>query len=130
MIGPRKRSTILIVEDDDDSRELMDFCFEDAGYRVLCAATADEALRLMRATPGIDVLLTDYNFPGGDGGSLILRARGLGLVKDGTPALICTAHWRVPVPPDVTLLHKPIAPDTLVRAVEMALDCRAAGQVA
>lgn len=130
MVGPERKQTILIVEDDDDSRELMDAYFEDAGYHVLCATSAEEALRVLDAEAGVDLLLTDYNFPGSNGGSLIRRARNLGLVNADTPVLMCTAHCYAHAPPNVTLLHKPIDPYVLLGIVEKALARRDGGAVA
>jgi CheY-like chemotaxis protein len=64
MSGPGK--TILVVEDDRDVRELALTVLEEAGYRVLEAASGDEAYRLLLAHPDlrIDAIFTDVVMPG------------------------------------------------------------------
>lgn len=58
--------TILVVEDDRDVREIAVTVLEEAGYRVLEAASGDEAHRLLLAHPDlrIDALFTDIVMPG------------------------------------------------------------------
>jgi CheY-like chemotaxis protein len=58
--------TILVVEDDRDVREVAIAVLEDAGYRVLEAASGDDAYRLLLAHPDlrIDALFTDVVMPG------------------------------------------------------------------
>ena len=78
MIEPAK--TVLVVEDDRDVREVALAVLEAAGYRVLEAASGDEAHRLLLAHPDlpIDVLFTDVVMPGRlDGIDLADAARSL-----------------------------------------------------
>jgi CheY-like chemotaxis protein len=58
--------TILVVEDDREVREVALAVLEGAGYRVLEAATGDDAHRLLLAHPDlrVDVLFTDVVMPG------------------------------------------------------------------
>src|SRR5258706_10998257 len=58
--------TILVIEDDRDVRELALTVLEEAGYRVLEAASGDDAYRLLLAHPDlrIDALFTDVVMPG------------------------------------------------------------------
>ena len=58
--------TILIVEDDDDVREIAAAVLEDAGYRIVEATNADAAYRLLRDQPcrRIDLVFTDVVMPG------------------------------------------------------------------
>lgn len=72
--------TILVVEDDRDVREIALAVLEDANYRVLEAASGDEAYRLLLAHPDlrIDALFTDVVMPGRfDGIDLANAAREL-----------------------------------------------------
>lgn len=72
--------TVLVVEDDRDVRELAIAVLEAAGYRVLEAASGEEAHRLLLAHPDlqIDLLFTDIVMPGHlDGIDLANEARAL-----------------------------------------------------
>jgi CheY-like chemotaxis protein len=72
--------TILVVEDDRDVREIALTVLEEAGYRLLEAASGDEAYRLLLAHPDlrIDALFTDVVMPGRlDGIDLANAAREL-----------------------------------------------------
>jgi CheY-like chemotaxis protein len=73
-------TTILVVDDDHDVREIAITVLEAAGYRVVPAADGDAAYRLLCAHPdlSIDVLFTDVVMPGRlDGIDLAAAARHL-----------------------------------------------------
>ncbi|MBI2302094.1 MAG: response regulator [Armatimonadetes bacterium] len=55
--------TVLVVEDEEDIRELVRYTLTSAGYRVSEAASGEEALRRARANPP-DLLLLDLLLPG------------------------------------------------------------------
>jgi len=97
------RKLVLVVEDEDIVREIVCMELGDAGFNVLDAGTADEALGLLlrHASAGNDIciLFTDIRMPGSlDGWDLAERARslvpGLGVVyaSGNEPAL----HRAVP----------------------------------
>jgi PAS domain S-box-containing protein len=66
--------TILLVEDEPAVLEMCRSILARAGYRILPAATPDEALRLADAHAGeIDLLLTDVVMPGMNGWDLAQR---------------------------------------------------------
>jgi PAS domain S-box-containing protein len=114
---------VLVVDDDDDTRELMAAVLGRAGARVTPAATAAEAFDAAeRLRP--DVLLADIGMPGEDGYTLIKRVRALGAEAGGdVPAAALTAYAR---PEDRTRalesgfqmhIAKPSDPDALTSAV-------------
>ena len=53
---------ILVVEDEPDTRDLLDFTLRAAGYRVDSATSARDALELL-ADHGYDVILSDLRMP-------------------------------------------------------------------
>ena len=57
--------TILVVDDEQLIRWSLSSRLKDAGYRVLEAETASEALERQRE--GVDVVLLDYRLPDADG---------------------------------------------------------------
>jgi CheY-like chemotaxis protein len=65
------RANALIVVADDDVFERMgaSCMFLDAGYRVLEAENADEALQLFESNADISLLFTDVSMPGSMSGS-------------------------------------------------------------
>ncbi len=58
-------ATILIVDDEPDIREVIRFTLEEDGFRVLEAAHADDARRLLAEQP--DLVLLDWMLPGRSG---------------------------------------------------------------
>ena len=69
---------ILVVDDDELSREVLAVLIEDAGYEVEAADSGDAALCSMRsARPLPQVVLADMQMPGTSGDELARRMRGL-----------------------------------------------------
>jgi putative nucleotidyltransferase with HDIG domain len=66
--------SILVVDDDDNIRELIAEWLATIGYRVVMAANAEEALALVRRTPPA-VAVCDIRMPGEDGLWLAQRIR-------------------------------------------------------
>ena len=64
----------MIVADDDVLERMgASFMFSDAGYRVLEAENADEALRFFQGNADIRLLFTDVSMPGLMDGSDLAR---------------------------------------------------------
>jgi PAS domain S-box-containing protein len=69
---------VLVVDDDEDTRELVRTILEECGARVTLASSAAEALDVLgEARSAPDVLLSDIGMPGMDGYELLQRARRL-----------------------------------------------------
>jgi CheY-like chemotaxis protein len=63
----------MIVDDDVFERMGAFYMFSDAGYRVLEAGNADEALILFEINADVRLLFTDVNMPGSMDGSDLVR---------------------------------------------------------
>ena len=63
------QSVIMVVDDDVLERMGAADMFQDAGYRVLQAGNADEALRLFETNTDIRVLFTDVSMSGSMSGA-------------------------------------------------------------
>ena len=63
------QAVIMVVDDDVLKRMGAADMFLDAGYRVLQAGNADEALRLFETNTDIRVLFTDISMPGSMSGA-------------------------------------------------------------
>lgn len=70
------QKTVLVVEDEALIRMSTALFLEDAGLQVLEAGNSAEALYVLGANTGIDVLLTDVRMPGVmDGLALVAKVR-------------------------------------------------------
>ncbi|MDB5919278.1 MAG: hybrid sensor histidine kinase/response regulator [Massilia sp.] len=67
----------LVVDDQDDVREMAMALFSSLGYEVLSASNGSDALDILRSTPEIDVLFSDVVMPGMSGMKLAKEARAL-----------------------------------------------------
>jgi CheY-like chemotaxis protein len=81
---------ILLVEDDDDTRQLLVVALGAEHLRTHQAASAEEALTLLRKHR-YDLVLTDYDLPGKTGASLLREAASEGLLAS-TATVVITAH--------------------------------------
>lgn len=106
---------ILLVEDDDDTRELMVTLLGMSGFQTLSCRTAEEGLEQLRESP-FDLVLTDYCLPRRTGGWLLKQASAEGLL-DSTPALLVTAHPGPDETDGFEVILKPFEADALVDRV-------------
>ncbi|MBN9681042.1 MULTISPECIES: hybrid sensor histidine kinase/response regulator [unclassified Corallococcus] len=85
---------VLVVDDEEDARELLRTLLEDSGAHVVTAGSAMEGLQVLQAEHP-DVLVSDIGMPGIDGYGFIERVRALSAAKGGhTPAVAITAYAR------------------------------------
>jgi DNA-binding response OmpR family regulator len=80
--------TILVVDDDEAIRTLLQEELEEEGYKVLIATNARDALKLVAAEP-LDLVILDIRMPGMDGLEALPRILGL---KEGLPVIMNTAY--------------------------------------
>jgi PAS domain S-box-containing protein len=121
----RGHETLLIVEDEPSVRNLVASALRHDGYRLLIAASAEEALTAADAHDGpIDLLLTDAMMPGKSGLELanLLTAR-----RPGIPVIVMSGYTEetldVPGMKDpIALLQKPFTPRELRRRIREVLD--------
>jgi len=86
---------ILVVDDEEDNREVLRVLLQGYGANVVTASSVPEALRTLRETPP-DLLISDIGMPGEDGYSLISQVRALATEQGGrVPAVALTAYARV-----------------------------------
>jgi hypothetical protein len=118
--------TVLVVEDSDDLREIVDRILTQSGYQVIVAAGGAEALEMSLRFPGhIDLLLTDVVMPHMLGNELapqLVEARPdlrvLFMSGFAQPALAANGK----LPPGLALLDKPFNEPTLLARVREVLD--------
>jgi PAS domain S-box-containing protein len=114
---------VLVVEDEEDTRDLLAAALGHAGAAVDLAASAEEALAaLCRRRP--DVLVCDIGMPVEDGYALLTRVRALAAEEGGlVPAVALTAYARSDDRRRALAagfqihLAKPVDPDELISVV-------------
>jgi two-component system, cell cycle sensor histidine kinase and response regulator CckA len=118
--------TILIVEDENDLRELTRMFLEGYGYKVLVAPGAEQAIKMAEVLPEkIDLLLTDVIMPGMSGRQLAEKILGK---RPQTRIVYMTGYTDDMVvqhkvlEPGVKLLQKPFTKVDLASTVRATLD--------
>jgi CheY-like chemotaxis protein len=83
---------VLLVEDDADSREMLEMALSSFGVRTTAVDNAADALRLVKETRP-SLLISDVGLPGEDGYDLIQKVRRLPSEEGGTvPAIALTGY--------------------------------------
>jgi two-component system OmpR family response regulator len=110
---------VLLVEDDDDNRDLMAEVLDSAGHEVLPASSGQEGLKTL-SEHSVDVVVTDVGMPGMGG---LEMARAAKAIAPSVPVVIVTG-WaeREDIAnargKDVdAVLIKPVDPDALTQTV-------------
>ena len=118
--------TILVVEDDDELRELTVTMLQKEGYRVLEAKDGKAAVNMAREYQGpIDLLLTDVVMPGMSGGEVAKGLKGLRpevaiVYMSGYTGNLISHHSMLDA--DTPLLQKPFTKRALMRQLRSVLD--------
>jgi two-component system chemotaxis sensor kinase CheA len=98
--APSGARTVLLVDDSAFFREMLSPVLKAAGYRVIAAGGAEEALQALRAGPPVHAVVTDVEMPGRNGFQLVEAIRAQG------------SHARLPV----IALSSGVTPDQIERA--------------
>jgi CheY-like chemotaxis protein len=118
--------TILVAEDEAAIRMLVTAALEDAGYQVLEAVGADEAIVILRQRAAtVDVIFTDIHMPGGmDGLALAILVR----LQWPWIAIMMTSGVALPAPDDMPgqtrFMRKPYGMAEMVNHVHEMIAAR------
>jgi two-component system, OmpR family, response regulator MprA len=82
--------SVLLVDDDPDGREVLEYSLSHAGATVMTAAGARDALERFKASPPT-VVVTDIAMPMLDGIWLCEQIRALGIGTPRVPIIALTA---------------------------------------
>ena len=118
--------TVLLVEDDETMLKLTRECLASSGYRILTAATGEEAISIASQEQGpIHLLLTDVVMPGISGRQLAesltaYRPEVKVLYMSGYTADLMADHGVLES--GISLLEKPFTKESLLRGVRRVID--------
>jgi PAS domain S-box-containing protein len=122
----RGSETVLIAEDEPDLRELTRMFLQEHGYKVIDAASAEQALKIADAlSEPIHLLLTDVIMPGMSGRQLAERIQDR---RPQTKIIYMTGYTddmivqHKVLEPGVNMLQKPFTRLDLVQKVRSTLD--------
>jgi len=119
--------TILLIDDDDSLRRVMEYNLHEEGYRVITAADGVNGLREFQGA-SVDVVLTDVRMPAMDGLDLLKRLKA---IQPDLPVIMITAHGTIDSAVEAMklgafdYLTKPFNRDQLKAAVRKALEVAA-----
>jgi DNA-binding NtrC family response regulator len=86
-----KKANILLIDDDDSLRRVIEFSLTEAGYKVKAAADGEEGLRLFEKEP-FDAVITDITMPGMNGMEVLARVHE----RDAQiPVVVITAYGTI-----------------------------------
>jgi two-component system cell cycle sensor histidine kinase/response regulator CckA len=120
-----EQTTILVVDDEPEVRKLVTAMLTRNGYRVLTADTGENAVRLFRNNPGVELLLTDVVAPGMSGPMI---ADEIAALKPDIRVLFMSGYdgtqvvQRYVVEKNYSLLIKPFTMEQLEQKVRETLD--------
>ncbi len=116
--APRRRARILVVDDDNDVRQMTGEMLIERGYSVELVAGAEEAMAVLEHDSAFDLVLVDYVMPGVNGMTLVDL---LQTSRPGLRTLLMTGHAEmeedIAVSPD-TIIRKPFNIATLDERIE------------
>jgi CheY-like chemotaxis protein len=120
-----RNEMILLAEDEQSVRQLLAAILEDAGYKIIQAATGNEAVAEYAAAPRkFDLIILDVMMPNKSGKEVLDHVRQLEpeariLFISGYPADII---HRTGITGNLDFLSKPIMPTVLLSKVRQILD--------
>lgn len=121
-----KRPSILLIDDDDSLRRVVEFSLTEAGYAVQPAASGEEGMRLFEKGP-FDAVITDITMPGMSGMDVLAAVRSH---EGRVPVIIITAYGTIESAVEAMkqgafdYVTKPFNRDELRLTVERALTMR------
>lgn len=120
---PLAKLRVLLVDDEEDARDVVEFTLQQAGAKVIAAKSAIEALKAFSQSK-IDVVVSDIGMPLMDGYMLIRQIRAMPVEQGGqVPAIALTAYAgeidRQQAISNGFQQHisKPVEPEELIKAI-------------
>jgi YesN/AraC family two-component response regulator len=124
--GKSQRAKVLIVDDEPDFVESVEWQLTKRGYRIFTALSGKDAIDLLRRER-IDVLLADIRMPEMDGIELIRQAAG---IDSDLQSIVLTGHGGIDTAVEamrlgaINYLRKPVGVDELDVAIQKGIERR------
>ena len=116
-------ATIVIVEDEPQISALVQSFIEEQGHKVLSAASADEALGILKGPQAVDALFVDIILKGDMEAGIKLAKRAVELKPDlkvlYSTGLTVTEDMKASVVPGSIILEKPYSEDQLLASLSV-----------
>ena len=116
-------ATIVIVEDEPQISALVQSFIDEQGHKVLSAATADEALGILKGPQAVDALFVDIILKGDMEAGIKLAKRAVELKPDlkvlYSTGLTVTEDMKASVVPGSIILEKPYSEDQLLASLSV-----------
>ena len=124
-VGEGRKCRILVVEDNDDVRELAEAMLAAANYEVVSAPSGEQALAVLETQP-VDLLFTDVIMPGGMNGLQLIEK--VHAKRPALPVLVTTGYMdELPARGQaLDVLAKPYHHQALLERVQAALQVQRA----
>ena len=116
--------TVLVIDDDESLRRVMEFHLQEEGYGVVTAVDGRAGLERFQAGP-VDLVVTDIRMPEMDGMELLARVKAM---QPDVPVVILTAHGTIDSAVEAMklgatdYLTKPFSREQFKAAVRKALE--------
>ncbi len=116
--------TVLLIDDDESLRRVVEYNLHEDGYRVIAAADGRSGLQRFR-DEAVDVVLTDVRMPEMDGVELMAHLKAM---QPDLPVIVLTAHGTIDSAVEAMkvgafdYLTKPFSREQLKASVRKALE--------
>ncbi len=120
---PETKKTILLADDDDNLRRVLEFQLSEAGYKILTAADGPQALKIF-TNNDFDCVITDLRMPNLSGMELLEKIK---TINTETPVIVITAFGEVETAVSAMkagafdYINKPFNRDEILLTLERAL---------
>ena len=109
--------TILLIEDEQIVREVIEDTLTMAGFEVISVADAANGLAFLEGPNPVSLVVTDNNLPGASGADLAIRIR---TTKPSLPVLMVSGYGVDPTlltAQGIAYLPKPFMPEELLNRI-------------
>jgi CheY-like chemotaxis protein len=116
--------TVLVVDDEEELRDLVAFDIEDEGFKVLKAGSGNEALSIVEKST-VHIIVSDIRMPDGDGITMLDKIR---VNNPQVPIVLFVTGFAVISDQDAiakgatAVMRKPIDHDMLIQQINLGMN--------